>query len=525
MRLLNVSTLDFKEFHDDATRPKYVIASHRWGADEATYRDVKEGLVDKDSAGYKKVESFAKYTRGNVQNVDWLWIDTCCINKDSDAELSYSINSMFRWYRDSELCIAYLAGATTTIEDFEHDEWFRRGWTLQELLAPRSLLFVTKDWQIIGTKGSSLHDQMVSGPDLSTRIAKCTGIPEPVLRVWAESVGVPVEDKLKWIEGRTTFRPEDMSYALFGILGVTLSVIYGEGEINARDRLAAEVRRRNEIQKEAADASLRQQEADRERAEYWQKMVDWLAPPDPWTNHESARKLYERQTGQWLLESSKYKSWKSGESGTSRCLWLHGGAGCGKTILCSTAVQDMSDYCADKSGFGHAVFYFSFSDQRKQTYESLLISLVAQLGSREAGTTMLRRYHDSEPKRKPGREEQERILRASLAQYDAAFCHLDAIDECPETDGTRQRVLQGLEDILEQSPNLRILVTSRDEIDIRQCTEQLDTASMSVATEVVNADIRKYINTQMIRNPKLSRLDPATKALVEETLLQKADGM
>jgi hypothetical protein len=138
---------------------------------------------------------------------------------------------------------------------------------------------------------------------------------------------------------------------------------------------------------------------------------------------------------------------------------------------------------------------------------------------------MLRRYHDSEPKRKPGREEQERILRASLAQYDAAFCHLDAIDECPETDGTRQRVLQGLEDILEQSPNLRILVTSRDEIDIRQCTEQLDTASMSVATEVVNADIRKYINTQMIRNPKLSRLDPATKALVEETLLQKADGM
>jgi hypothetical protein len=185
----------------------------------------------------------------------------------------------------------------------------------------------------------------------------------------------------------------------------------------------------------------------------------------------------------------------------------------------------MSEYCAEKPGFGHAVFYFSFSDQRKQTYESLLLSLVAQLGSREAGFAMLKKCYDSQPRRLPGREEQEKILRASLAQYDIAFCHLDAIDECAETDGTRQRVLQGLEDILEQSPNLRILVTSRDETDIRQCMEQLDAASISVETEVVDADIRKYINTQMIRNPKLSRLDPATKTLVEETLVQKADGM
>jgi hypothetical protein len=525
MRLLNVRTLEFKEFYDDATRPKYVIASHRWGADEATYRDVKKRFIHKDSAGYKKVEAFAKYARNHVQNVDWLWIDTCCINKRNDAELSYSINSMFRWYRNAELCIAYLAGPTTTTQDFEHDEWFRRGWTLQELLAPRSLLFVTKDWQVIGTKGSLLHDLVVPGPDLSTRIAKYTGIPEPVLRDWAESVGVAVEDKLKWIEGRTTFRPEDMSYALFGILGVTLPVIYGEGEINARYRLAAEVRRRNRVQKEASDEILQQQVVNRERAEYWQRMVDWLAPPNPWTNHESARKLYERGTGYWLLDSSKYRSWKSGDSGTSRCLWLHGGAGCGKTILCSTAVQDISEYCAERPDFGHAVFYFSFSDQHKQTYESLLLSLVAQLGSREPGFAMLRKYYNSEPKRRPGREELEKILRASLAQYKKAFCHLDAIDECPETDAIRQRVLQGLDDILEQSPNLGILITSRDETDIRQWIEQSDTASISITTEVVDADIRKYINTQMTRNPKLSRLDPATKSLVEETLLQKADGM
>jgi hypothetical protein len=133
---------------------------------------------------------------------------------------------MFEWYCDAELCIAYLAGSATT-EGFEQDEWFSRGWTLQELLAPRLVLFVTKEWQVIGNKGASLHDQdrIRSGPDLSAQIARLTWIPEYVLGDWAASVDVPVDDKIRWMKGRTTFRPEDMSYALFGILGVTLSVI------------------------------------------------------------------------------------------------------------------------------------------------------------------------------------------------------------------------------------------------------------------------------------------------------------
>jgi hypothetical protein len=223
-----------------------------------------------------------------------------------------------------------------------------------------------------------------------------------------------------------------------------------------------------------------------------------------------------------LLESSKYSAWKNG---ASKFLWLHGGAGYGKTILCSTVVQDIGENCAEKPEYGHATSYFAFSDQSKQTYENMLISLVAQLGSREPGFTMLKNHYDSRDKRKPGREEQERILRASLARYNTVFCHFDAADECPEANEERQRVLRGIEDIVEQSPNVRILITSRDETNIRHCMEQLDTASISIATGVVDADIKRYITTQMNSSSKLSRLDLTTKRLVEETLSHKADGM
>jgi ankyrin repeat protein len=184
----------------------------------------------------------------------------------------------------------------------------------------------------------------------------------------------------------------------------------------------------------------------------------------------------------------------------------------------------MREYCEKRPHLGHGAFYFSFSDKHNQTYEDLLLSLVAQFGHREPGFEILGRLYGLKA-RKPGREEQERILLASLASFDLVFCHLDALDECPETDGVRQRLLQGIRDIAEQAPNLQILVTSRDESDIRRWIAQPGTVSIPVARQVIDADIRRYVKTQMNYSSRLSRLDPATKIFVEETLLQKADGM
>ncbi len=103
-----------------------------------------------DGGGYRKVEAFAAYVREqHLAPIKWLWVDTCCINKYSAAELSKAINSMFDWYHDAKLCLAYLADVETAEDrsSFEKSDWFKRGWKLQELLAPQVVLFVARQWQ------------------------------------------------------------------------------------------------------------------------------------------------------------------------------------------------------------------------------------------------------------------------------------------------------------------------------------------------------------------------------------------
>ena len=510
MRLLNVNSLRFTEFHDD-NRPDYVAASHRWTADEATFQNVQDGH-DTKGKGCEKVEAFAEYIRDNMTGVEWLWIDTCCIDKTSAAELSEAVNSMFEWYRMAKLCLAYLADVKNDDEpsSFEKSEWFKRGWTLQELLAPSTVVFVTKGWQVIGYKGDSLHGDCLPfiGPDLSKRIARSTGIPEQVLRNYRANLDLSVHDKMKWMEGRKTTRPEDMSYALFGILGVTLPVIYGEKYEGARQRLLDVIHQRDN--------------AARQQVEYYRKIADWLSSPDPSTNHESARQRHEPQTGTWLLHHNQYNEWKSG---STRFLWIHGKAGCGKTILCFTAIENIRLHYNNATNTGQAIFYFSFSDKNKQTFQNLVYSLVIQLCAKGPGLSMLRQAYEKPERRLPGTDEVQKILLSSIMSYDQVFLHLDALDECPEDDGVRENVLNGIDELLRRAPNVRMLVTSRDVPDVRGLMDTLETDTISIAAQIVNADIRRYVSTQLSRDRKLSRLDLATRTLVEETLSQKADGM
>ncbi|KAK4889578.1 hypothetical protein LTR27_011656 [Elasticomyces elasticus] len=509
MRLLSVDSLDFKEFRDEDA-PPYVAASHRWlDEGETTYQDARDRR-DTGSAGYLKVGAFAKYIREELVPIKWLWIDTACINKESAAELSEAINSMFEWYHGAQLCLAYLADVSTgdDLSAMGESTWWKRGWTLQELLAPATVVFVTRKWHVIGYKGSSACGECrpLLGPSLEMTIAGVTGIPESVLHDYATSYNLIVDEKLKWMNGRETSRPEDMSYALFGILGVTLAVIYGEKYKSARERLLAAIRERDN--------------AAAKEAEHYRSIADWLTPPDPWANHDSARQRHEPETGAWLLEHNNYLAWKSG---SCRLLWLHGKAGCGKTVLCSTAIHDMQTHCQNATNIGHAIFYFSFSDTRKQTYRDLVVSLVVQLGKKEPGRSMLRQAY--EESRQPGLNELQHILFASLASCDEAFLHFDGIDECLEGDDVRQNVLSGIEELSERIPNARMLVTSRDIPDVRFLMEKLGAEQLSITVETADPDIEKYVSAQLSRDHKLSRLDPATKDLIRQTLAQKADGM
>lgn len=155
MRLLNASTMKLHQFIGDAN-PKYAILSHTWREEEVLFEDISKP-VDQISGmvGFFKVERCCKQALDD--GWDYVWIDTCCINKDSSAELSEAINSMYEWYKAAEVCYAFLAdvGLDST---FVESRWFSRGWTLQELLAPRRLIFYDCHWEEIGTKQTLLEE-------------------------------------------------------------------------------------------------------------------------------------------------------------------------------------------------------------------------------------------------------------------------------------------------------------------------------------------------------------------------------
>jgi len=244
MRLLNVYTLKIHEYLP-RNIPRYVIASHRWiENEEITLEDVQE-KCNTNKLGWKKLDGFVQYIKDYIRHVDWLWIDTCCINRKDSAELSESINSMFKWYLNAEVCLAYLADVVKDdMDELKSSEWFCRGWTLQELLAPRTVVFLTQAWNVIGHKGetgrSNSGIELRSGPSLNTTIVTTTGIPERVLRNFGQSKDFTIEERLAWAAQRETTLEEDRSYCLLGILDVSIPVIYGEGARRARRRLLRE---------------------------------------------------------------------------------------------------------------------------------------------------------------------------------------------------------------------------------------------------------------------------------------------
>ncbi|EJF59027.1 HET-domain-containing protein, partial [Dichomitus squalens LYAD-421 SS1] len=154
----------------------------------------------------------------------YIWIDSCCIDKQDSIELSEAINTMFFWYSRSNVCYAYLVdvpnGKETDAQSrFHTSRWFSRGWTLQELIAPRALLFLSRDWQLFGTKAA-----------LSGAIEKITGIELSVLKQQKPLSAIPVIVRMAWAAKRETEKVEDRAYSLFGIFDVHLPMSYGEGD-------------------------------------------------------------------------------------------------------------------------------------------------------------------------------------------------------------------------------------------------------------------------------------------------------
>jgi hypothetical protein len=492
--------------------PPYAILSHTWGEQEVIFDDLKslDSVKDVDAqkeASWNKIRFCAQ--QAERDGLEHFWVDTCCIDKSNSQELQEAINSMFRWYQNAKKCYVYLSDVECNTPDaesessrrwkpaFRKSKWFTRGWTLQELLAPASVSFYSKEGELLGDKQS-----------LKDTIHEITGIPIEALQ------GSPLSDfsvaeRFSWTEHRETTREEDDAYCLLGIFGICMTLRYTEGKDRAMTRL------RQKVQRPMKDIEER-----------LGKIYSWLSAPDPSTNYHKAHKQRQTKTGLWLLESAKFAEWK--KSAASR-LWLYGIPGCGKTILSSTIVEHLLQHCHDDTSMVMAYFYFDFNDTEKQDPELMLRSLLCQLLQRSVvipegvDELFLSREYG---KRQPSLHALLEVTRQAMQQFTQVYVVLDALDECTQ----RSELMDMLETVAGwQLDNLHLLMTSRKERDIERSLEDYikEEDAVCLQRDVVDQDIQRYVQQRLHDDKRLVKWnkDAAVRQEIEAALMGGARGM
>jgi hypothetical protein len=497
--------------------PPYAILSHTWKeGQEVTFADLKDldDAVDVDTPrkeGYRKIRFCAQQAKLN--GLDYFWVDTCCIDKTNSQELQEAINSMFCWYQKAEKCYVLLSDVENNSSEennslrrrwkaaFRKSRWFNRGWTLQELLAPRSVEFFSKEGELLGDKQS-----------LKDTVSEITGIPSEAL-LGKQVSEFSVAERFSWAEDRQTTRDEDGAYCLFGIFDIHLPLIYGEGRENARDRLRSAV-------------ILKHKGRSHDQEERLGKICSWLSAPDPSTNYHKAHKQRQAETGIWLLEGEQFTRWK--KSAASR-LWLYGIPGCGKTILSSTIIEHLLQHCHDDTSMVTAYFYFDFNDTQKQDPELMLRSLLCQLLQSSVGILkgVDALFSSCENgRRNPSSHALLQVTKEAAQEFTHVYVVLDALDECTH----RLELMDMLEAVAEwQLDNLHLLMTSRKERDIERSLEEYirEGDTVCLQRDVVDKDIQRYVQQRLRVDKGLAKWnkDAAVRQEIEAALMHGARGM
>lgn len=267
MWLINTTTLEL-EFFVNPEKASYAILSHTWGDEEVLFQEFRNPDRKNSKYGFTKIVRTCEIAR--QQGLRYAWVDTCCIDKSSSAELSEAINSMFAWYKNSAVCLAHL-------EDFPGDvffeqglarcRWLSRGWTLQELIAPQHVEFYDQTWTKRATK-----------LDSTKLLAKETGVNERVLADCAHLAHLSVAQRMSWVSRRQTTRAEDIAYCMLGMFDIHMPLIYGEGD-------KAFMRLQEEIAKQTCDLSL----------------FAWTAPPpEPSSDSHNYRGIFAKSPGEFV---------------------------------------------------------------------------------------------------------------------------------------------------------------------------------------------------------------------------------
>ncbi|OCK73083.1 HET-domain-containing protein, partial [Lepidopterella palustris CBS 459.81] len=507
MRLLQVlQNGDFRlteKFLDHAI-PRYAILSHTWGdeSEEVTFDDMVEGS-GRDKAGYKKIEFCGQ--QAAKDGLQYFWVDSCCIKKLDVVELSESLNSMFRWYHGATRCYVYLSDVSSTSSDtgvecdlqpwksdFRKSKWFTRGWTLQELLAPRVVDFFSLERKRLGNKSS-----------LEQQIREITGIPTLALQ-GAHLSQFSVNDRLSWIERRQTKLEEDLAYSLLGIFGVNLPLRYGEGRVTAFQRLEREI---DKLEKCVQDLRLTDPRDDKRRIE------------------DTKGGLLEGSY-RWILENGDFNQWRNNQE--SQLLWIKGDPGKGKTMLLCGIIDELKKPTVETHLL--SFFYCQATDSRINNATAVLRGLLYLLIDQQPSlVSHIRKRHDL-----AGRSLFEDAnawvalsdIFTSILQDPGlknTFLIVDALDEC--TVGL-PKLLDFITEKSSASPHVKWLVSSRNWPPIE---EQLDKARNKVKlrlelnAESVSAAVTNYIQQKVHHLVQEKKYDNKTRDAVLDHLLSNAN--
>lgn len=505
MRLLRRSsngelkfTVDLKE---EDTIPPYAILSHTWGADdeEVTFEDLTNGTgMDKD--GYRKIKFCAEQARQD--KLQYLWVDTCCIDKVNKGELANAINSMFRWYRNATRCYVYLSdvsNATSGIDritstlpvwesDFRKSRWFTRGWTLQELIAPVLVEFFSKEWEKLGDKAS-----------LRQQIHQITGIPDLALQ-GTPLTNFDVEERLSWNVYRHTTLEEDRVYSMLGIFDVYISPFYSEGANRAFERLMDEINKRTRCIKDLRHTD----------------------PRDDKARIENTKGGLLKDSYRWVFDNAEFQLWR--EHKQNQLLWIKGDPGKGKTMLLCGIIDELKKSKANLS------FYFcQATDSRINNATAALRGLLYMLVDQQPSlVSHVRRKYDHAGKALFEDTNAWVALVEILTnvlqdpRLGTTYLVIDALDEC-EVD--LSKLLQFIAQQLGSS-RVKWIISSRNWPGIEKELENAGhkvKLSLELNAESVSAAVTLFIKQKVSQLTHKNKYDDKTRDIVLHHLASSAN--
>lgn len=249
-----------------------------------------------------------------------------------------------------------------------------------------------------------------------------------------------------------------------------------------------------------------------------QQIVNWLKVCDPSFNHVAARKIHEPGTGSWFIDSTEFVEWRDNQT---RTLWLQGIPGAGKTILCSTIIEEIQKFCENQLGHHCAYFYFDFSDKKKQTVNSFLRSIIIQLFvDRPDIPDEVQSLYDDLRVIQPRHNSLIKTLLSLLKTDCRTYIIIDALDECCE----RDEMANLIEYLISSSSSIKLLITSRMNQDIISELQPHIEVVRCIQGEKVDSDIEVYVRKRLDKDRKLRRCRPIQNEVIK-ALVEGANGM